>query len=204
MALDTYADLQSAIILYAFRQGDTEFAATCPTFIALCEARVNNILRVRDMEDSAAISMTDGEGTLPADYLQYREVIANAPGRSYPLSAADPGVGQENYPDAGFPACFAVKGNKIRTYPKSTVDLTLNYFAKIPALSDSEPTNWLLEKSPGVYLYGSLLEAAPFMMDDGRISTWAQLHEGALTLLRQEDEMAKYAGAKARVRGVTP
>lgn len=203
MALDTYADLQSAIILYAFRQDDAEFAATCPTFIALCEARVNRALRVRDMEQSATIAMTAGEGDLPADYLQYREVIANSQ-PPYPLSAASTDVGQANWPDSDLPACFSVSGNKIRTYPKSTVDLTLNYFAKVPALSDSNTTNWLLARAPDVYLYGALLEAAPFMMDDGRTSTWGQFYEGAMTLLRQEDEMAKYAGAKVRVRGATP
>ncbi len=203
MALSNYADLQTAIITYAFRVGDTDFAAMCPTFIALCESRVNKTLRIRQMETSATVTMTNGVGTLPADYLQYREVLANGP-HAYPLKVTDPNTGQGDYPLSDYPAYFAVIGNTIKTFPASTVDLTLNYFEKIPALSDADDTNWLLEKAPEVYLYGSLMEAAPFMMDDGRISTWAQFYEGAMVLLRQEDEMAKYARASSRVRGPTP
>lgn len=203
MALSTYSELQDAIVLYAFRQGDTEFAAMCPTFIALCESRVNKALRVRRMESSATITMTGGEGTLPDDYLQYREVLANGP-NVYPLRATDPNTGQGDYPLTDYPAYFSVIGNKIKTFPGSTVDLTLKYFAKIPALADDNTTNWLLEHSPDVYLYGSLMEAAPFMMDDARIATWAQFYEGAMTLLRQDEEMAKYARSSSRVSGPTP
>ena len=40
------------------------------------------------------------------------------------------------------------------------------------ALTDLAPTNWLLTKHPDVYLYGALLESAPYTKEDERINVW--------------------------------
>ena len=33
-------------------------------------------------------------------------------------------------------------------------------------------SNWLLALAPDLYLYGALLESAPYIKEDGRIQTW--------------------------------
>jgi hypothetical protein len=45
--------------------------------------------------------------------------------------------------------------------------------AYLSALSASNTTNWLLTLAPDLYLYGSLLEAAPYIGNDERIPVWA-------------------------------
>lgn len=46
----------------------------------------------------------------------------------------------------------------------------------ISALSGAAPTNWLLTSHPDIYLYGALVEAAPYLGDDPRVVVWeAQL-----------------------------
>ena len=54
------------------------------------------------------------------------------------------------------------------------------YRANIPALSESNTTNWLLTLAPDLYLYGVLLESAPYMKEDERISTWGSGFSTAL------------------------
>jgi predicted ATPase len=46
--------------------------------------------------------------------------------------------------------------------------LDLDYYQRIPSLTTSNTTNWLLADAPHVYLYTSLLHATPFLMDDAR------------------------------------
>lgn len=238
MALDTYANLQTAITSWAMRPGDSEFVAQVPDFITLAEARLNSRLRVAAMETSAAISLTSGAGTLPTDYLQWRRVVDGSdPPKVLAFASPDYAVEQypfttsssdgillldddgnpvtddngfyifegfENGPATGTADVFTIIGSTIRTYPASVTGLTLHYYAKIPALSNTTTTNWLLTKSPQLYLYGALVEAAPYMMDDQRAVVWGTLFEKAIKDFEDSDKGARFAHITARVRGFTP
>ena len=64
---------------------------------------------------------------------------------------------------------FAVIGRQIVVTPTpSSGTLDIDYYQRIPALTDSNTSNWLLDDAPHVYLYTSLLHATPFLMDDAR------------------------------------
>lgn len=205
MALDTYANLQTAIITYAFRTGDDEFTAQVPDFINLAESRFNRVLRVREMQAAATVTLTSGSGTLPTDYLEHSRVVANV-SPAMVLEMVTPDYASLTYPEneAAYPRYFTIIGSTIKTYPSSTGDIALTYYQKIPALSDAAPTNWLLAKAPELYLYGALVEAAPFMMDDARTQTWGTLFQKALKDLQDADTGARYARAVSRVSGPTP
>ena len=41
--------------------------------------------------------------------------------------------------------------------------------------------NWLLTIAPDLYLYGALLESAPYIKEDGRIQTWGLGFTSALS-----------------------
>ena len=45
------------------------------------------------------------------------------------------------------------------------------YRRTIPPLASND-SNWLLMLAPDLYLYGALLESAPYLKEDGRIQTW--------------------------------
>jgi hypothetical protein len=205
MALDTYSNLQTAIAAWAFRTGDDEFTAQLPDFITMTENRVNRTLRIREMEASATITLTDGAGTLPADYLEHRRVVANVSPISV-LEMVTPDYASDRYPENGaaYPRYFSIIGNALKTYPTSTGDIALTYYQKVPALSEADPTNWLLAKAPEVYLYGALVEAAPYMQDDQAAQRYITLFQKALKDLQDADIGARYARATARTSGPTP
>ena len=52
--------------------------------------------------------------------------------------------------------------------PSGATSLSIDYYQRIPALTSSNTTNWLLTDHPHLYLYTSLLHATPFLMDDAR------------------------------------
>jgi len=51
-------------------------------------------------------------------------------------------------------------------------------------LSASNANNWILTSYPDVYLYGALLEASPYLVEDERVNVWAQLYAAAVGTLR--------------------
>jgi hypothetical protein len=84
--------------------------------------------------------------------------------------------------------------------PDASYTVELTYYSKIPALSDSNTTNWLLTNSPDVYLYGSLLEAAPYLDDDNKLQVWGSLLEQSLNALQIESDRAKVGSSSIRMR----
>lgn len=61
-------------------------------------------------------------------------------------------------------------------------------FYELPQLlDDTNPTNWLTEYAPQILLYGTLVEATPFLKNDERIATWQQYYDRAAAMLNGED-----------------
>lgn len=199
MALSNRSELIAAIGRWAWRAGvenetdDATFVAAIPDFITLLENRVNRELRVGEMLTTAPIVLTDGLGALPDDYLQYRRLSAD----TYPRW-------ELNYGGQNEGRGFTISGSAITGWPITIGNLSMEYYAKIPALTEANPTNWLLTKAPEVYLYGSLLEAMPFTGDDQRAGTWHAYYDKAIGGLQSADVMARYAKAGRRSTGPTP
>jgi hypothetical protein len=205
MSLETYSALQTTIATYAFRVGDGEFTAAVPTFIQLAESRMNRRFRLRDQIKVATLTPVSGGADLPADFLEASQVRSlGNPARL--LSAVAPSYGNASYPNpAGGDAWYyAIEGDKLVTFPPASQEIELTYYAKIPALGSGTQTNWLLDKAPEIYLYGALMEAQPFMMDDARIATWGTMYEQAALDLERSDTGARFARAGRKVRGSTP
>lgn len=206
MPLANYTELQEAVVRFAMRTGDDEFENSVPDFIALLESILNHgatdqaPLRTADMEESATLSLVDGAATLPADYLETRSVTA---GHYGDLTLITPSEAATRFASGGYGPFYTIKGRELRSYAQSDT-VGLDYYEKIPALSNANPTNWLLTKAPNVYLYGSLLQSAPFMMDDGRMATWSQLFTQSMGGVIGSDMTARWARAATRVRGATP
>jgi hypothetical protein len=195
MALDTYAALQTAIADYLARSDLTSYI---PDFITLNESRLNKQLRTRRQETSVTITIDAQTETLPTDFLEARTfVLSTSPATVLEFMA--PTDLETTYANgaAGKPLNFAIIGDhfKFGPSPDTTYSGSLLYYAKIPALSVSNTTNWLLTNYPDLYLYGSLLEASPFVQNDERIQIWMGLYDRAVAGLSQADERAKWNGA---------
>jgi hypothetical protein len=78
--------------------------------------------------------------------------------------------------------------------------MELVYYQEIPALSDSQTTNWLLTDAPDAYVYGALTQAAPFLGEDERLPTWAQLYTSAIQGLNSSSDRAKQSSAGMRIQ----
>lgn len=174
MAITTYAELQTAIGDWLNR---ADLDQKIPDFIRLAESTLNDVLRSADMvTQSTAVTITSGRATLPSDALEivYAQVASSD---DEPLEQVTPQqltmLRRTRTRDAANPRFFAIIGRDIVVTPTPTSgSLDLDYYQRIPALTDSNTTNWLLDDAPHMYLYTSLLHATPFLMDDARYAVF--------------------------------
>jgi hypothetical protein len=116
---------------------------------------------------------------------------------------ADKRAGAEDV--TGRPEYYTHADGQFNFYPTPDADYTLEllYFAKVPDLA-SNSDNWLLDDSPDVYLYGSLMHSAPYLQEDTRITVWAQLYAAAVARLNESSDRSRMSGSglKLKVRGL--
>jgi hypothetical protein len=70
-------------------------------------------------------------------------------------------------------------------------------------LSSTNTTNWLLTQAPDVYLYGSLMQAAPYLKEDERITVWASIYARGLEELQIADDRGATSGGAIMMRART-
>lgn len=203
MAITTYSELKSAIVnWYKDRSDLADFA---DEFIDLAEAYFNLEIRTREMETVEDLTPTNNVCTLPTDYLEYKRVVELTSIRR-PLEYITEDAADSLYPTraAGLSGNFMIIGNELTALPLSTNDIELTYYQQIPALSDSNTTNWLLTRMPNLYLHACLMYAAEFTKDpgfNGELQKHAALVDKYRELLTGLDNRAKFANAGVTMTG---
>jgi hypothetical protein len=192
MALDTFAGLKATIADYLNRD---DLTAIIPSFITIAEAKFNRKLRTRQMIKRANGQIETSFFAYPADWLQAKEFQLNT-NPIVRLQFVTEAYGDElkanRYVSIGQPAYYTITGTQLEFIPApdSTYSAELTYYAKIPALSDANTSNWLLAYAPDLYLYGALLEAAPYLKDDERLAVWSQMYINSLGDIEVADQRA--------------
>lgn len=202
MALSTYDELKSTIADFLNRD---DLTSIIPTFIELAESQMSRDIRHWKME-SRATSTTDNQYlTRPSDWVETKRLRLTAGGTStieYLNSTAMDERRANSKNVGGTPRYYTHIEDQFELWPSpgESLAVELIYFQKIPALSDSETTNWVLDHDPDIYLYGSLLHSAPYLANDERINVWAQLYSAAVVRLNQEARTQEYSGMGIRMR----
>lgn len=73
--------------------------------------------------------------------------------------------------------------------PAPAVDTSIEilYYEQPRFLGDETQTNFITEYAPDMLLYGTLLEAAPYLKNDQRLQIWQSLYDRAAQALSGED-----------------
>lgn len=192
--ITSYATLQSAVADYLNRQ---DLAAQIPMFIQFCEADLNTRLRCREQIIRAQATSDNEFVQLPTDWLEainLQIVDGTSPLRYVTLDEADMVVKERRYQHV---VAYSLMNGAIELVPppSDNVEIEMIYYSKIPALSDSNPTNWLLQKAPDVYLYGALTHAAPFLVDDQRIAVFGSFYGQRVEALNEQSQKAMTSGS---------
>lgn len=205
MSFATYSDLQTSIANYLAR---SDLTSVIPDFITLAENRLRRELRVRQMLKSVTTSTVSGDATveLPSDFLEIRDfVVMTNP--IQPLSYSSPSS-LSNDPrtsEVGVPKSYTILASEFQVAPAPDGIYTLKmlYFAAPPYLSSSNTSNVFLNIAPDGLLYGALVEAEPYLMNDARINTWGSMYDRAMNSLTKSDEEGQYSGVPLAMK-LTP
>ncbi|USE79483.1 hypothetical protein NDR89_23110 [Cupriavidus gilardii] len=198
MSILDYDDLKGKVGQWLKR---TDLADVSGDFVMLFEARFNRNVRVRQMESSYSQAISDKTVALPDDWLE----MIGKPTLNGKLQSF---ITRDQYKalDRSIPVYedgyFSIFGSNLKLAADVSEGPTLefDYYAKLPSLSVANPTNWLLADGPDIYLYGSLLEAEPYLKNDPRIETWRALLQVAMTDMQDASDVAKHSGGTLEIR----
>lgn len=177
MAITNYGELKTAVANWLHRSDLTD---RIPEFIALAESRIQ-----ADIGDSLLLdysgTLTTVAGTrtyaVPTGFVRLLScvdlqiVLAEEIAQAY----------ADNQSQAE-PEFIAFDGTQFVVHPVPDAAYSYPYVAQSrwTALSGDSDTNTVLTRWPGLYLYGSLAEAAPFVEDDARTQLWAAKYASVL------------------------
>jgi hypothetical protein len=203
MAISTYSQLKEALTFWSGREGDTTILSGMERAISLVEARFNRILRVSDMEAQATGTTSSGIIDLPSDFLAVRRVEVSPYGT---LTPAPPKLASDEYPSGAgtYPRFYTILGLSMQIVPDTTSTVTLDYYQKIPSLSDEAPTNWLLTDHPDLYLYATLGELAALGKNAPEAAAWMARGDAILNEIITLDRAKRYSDAIVGIKGPTP
>ncbi len=205
MSISTYDELKTAIGSYLAR---ADLASYIPDFIVGAETRITygseepfkcHPLRIRAMETVETLTNSAGSCTLPDGFLGLKSIYEDRALKGQ-LEQTSPEDFYRKYTgsSSGNASFYIIEGNTIKLGPSGTSDIRIVYYKKLDAVATS--TTWLLTNAPHVYVYGALLEAAPFLRNDERIQTWYALYCSQVNALNAADKRDRWGGSALAVR----
>ncbi len=181
-----------------------DLTAALPTFIQLAEANFNDDIRHPLMLTRSEASSDEGYIPVPTDFLQdySLKLETDTPHEEIRYVGADEAKRIKATGLTGDVLYYSIVGSSFELIPDpaDAVDVELIYYAKIPALSVSNTTNWLLTKRPDVYLYGSLLEVVPYLKDDERVQLWSAARQRGIDSLNAGGERMMRSSTQLNAR----
>lgn len=177
MALANYSDLKTGIGLWQHKT-QSGFTARYDDFISLFEASANATIRVRENETETTLTATASSPhiNLPSNFQEHVWLKVTSTQRRLTYVTPD---ALPYYPSTGPSERWTIVDSRVRTELQAdqAYGYTLRYH-KVYAIA-TDTTNALLTRYPNVYLYGCLLEAAPFVQDENTLVLWQNRYDRA-------------------------
>ena len=204
MAITSYTDLKVAVANYL---GRTDLTSMIPTFIDFAESRLSRELRTRQMLRNVTSPMTAGNAklALPSDFLAIRDIFIQGNPRAALGYLSPSAFSREGRADqSGKPVSYTIYGSEFvfGPAPDSAYTLELLYYSRPNRLDDATSTNAFLANYPDALLYASLLEAEPYLMNDGRINTWGTMYDRAIRTINVSDDDSEYSAVPLTIKTV--
>lgn len=202
MSYTNYSDLQASVAGYL---GRSDLTTQIPDFIRFAELRLGRELRTRQMLNSATAPTiaNDARTALPTDFLEIRDLFIQGNPRR-PLTYLSPSAfSREARADSiGLPVFYTILASEFKyaPIPDTVYTLEILYYAKPTFLSTSNTSNVFLANYPDALLYGALIEAEPYLINDARSQLWATLYDRAIKNISDADQSGDYSGVPLQMK----
>lgn len=193
MPITTYDELKTAVADFLNRD---DLATAIPTFISLAEAQIARDLRHWKQEKRVTTSVDERYENLPNDWLEIKFIALSTGKMLQTISSSEMADLRSKSDSAGEPRFVRMTADQIELYPTPSkpTEISMLYYARIPALDASNTSSWLLSDAPDVLLYGALVHSAPYLADDNRAAIWGTLYLAAIEKLNLENQKGRITG----------
>lgn len=189
----TYDSLTSTVLQYLERN-DKATTDAIPTFITLAEFEIAEQIKTLGQLQIVESVMTVNNPVLPKPARWRKTVSMNVTinGAKQPVYLRKyeylknywPNVSQTDVPlfyaDTDWDHWY------LAPTPASSYQFEVLYYERISPLSSTNQTNWITQNAPNAMLFGTLLQAMPFLKNDQR-QIFQQKYTEALRALKAED-----------------
>ena len=201
--VSSYATLQTAVDDYLAR-ADLSTGGWVVNFIQNAENKIYRTLKIRDMETAFTGTVASGVVALPARYLDLKHAYVDESPTKW-LTRVDPEEIYRTFPNRSGSAVPSLIGREAENFifgdNGETRAIAGIYYQYYEPLRTTDP-NWYVTNAPEVLLYGSLLEAEPFMAGDARLQgllpVWRELFNDAVRTLTAQEKSERHSGGSVR------
>lgn len=189
MAISTYGELKTAIASWLHR---SDLTSVIPDFVRLAEAELRRDVRIPSMQLEAAGSLTAGNFTLPADFLEAKRLTIGNQELSYITVEEFQRLTRNGYSAVHY---YIRVGQQVRVLNGGTSAYSLLYWAKFAALTLDVDTNWLLTNAPDLYLWKSCEKGAIYTRNAEVGDRFRAMYSDALGELMRSERESEYSGS---------
>ena len=205
-AVQTYDSLVADISSYLERT-DAATLQKIPTFIMLAEQIIATDLKFLGNLNVVQSNMVASQDVLdkPARWRKTVSMNITVDGQRQPVLLRDYEYLREYWPDPAQTGTPLYSSDYDYTHwlvaptPDTNYTFEVLYYQRVPPLSSANQTNWFTEYAPQAMLYGSLLQAMPFLKNVERVQLWQAMYQQAIEMLKIEN-VARIGDRQAIVR----
>lgn len=192
----TYDSLVADVEAYLERT-DAATISKIPTFVMLAEQQIATQIKFLGNLTVNESTMTASDPVIAKPARWHKTVSFNITvgGVRQPVLLRKYEYIREYWPDAsltGVPKFYCDYDYDhwlIGPTPNSAYTFEVLYYERVQPLDSSNQSNWFTQYAPQALLYGSLLQAMPFLKNDERISMWRTEYDIAMSSLKSEDTL---------------
>ena len=193
-AVMTYTSLVNDIETYLERT-DAATVDKIPQFIMFAEQVLATELKFLGNIVVAQSNMVTGQATIdkPARWRKTVSMNVTVGGERQPVFLRKYEYLREYWPDptqTDVPAFYCDYDYThwlVAPTPDQAYSYEVLYYERVQPLDETNQSNWFTQYAPQALLYGTLLQAMPFLKNDERIPVWQSLYDKAVAMLQNED-----------------
>jgi hypothetical protein len=195
-----YDEVVAACYAYADRY-DSETTGFVSSFIALAEARINRLLKVRQASTRAfLVSILDQVYYgLPPDYAGMRNIQYNTGVNGIQVVKYRTPEQLDDMKAAGYigSSFYTIVADQIQLSMaiEAGIQIEISYYQKVPNLTTLAPINWVSENHPDVYVSAVTTEISLFVKDYDAAQIWNARLDKAISDLQFADSEERWAGS---------
>ena len=190
----TYDSLVLNIQQYLERT-DAQTIAQIPNFIMLAEQVIASQIKFLGNLTVAESTMTTGNPVLDKPVRWHKTVSMNVTvdGQRQPIFLRKYEYLREYAPDStatGTPKYYSDYDYThwlVAPTPDQDYSFEILYYERVQPLDSTNQTNWFTQYAPQALLYGSLLQAMPFLKNDERMPMWRAEYDKIVAQLKTEN-----------------